>query len=257
MFVSPGPIALEIGPLQIRWYGILIAIGIIAAYNTAAFFMKRAGKPIEILEKIFFWTVGGGVIGARLYEVIFNSRSYISDPLEIFKIWHGGLAIHGALLGGLAGLAFVLVRNKQNIIAYTDLFMPGVLLAQGIGRWGNFFNSEAFGTPADLPWKLFIPLENRPAGFEAFDFFHPTFLYESLWNFAGFAVLFFIALRRPPRGIVTGVYLVWYSIGRFLIESIRTDSFYIGEIRVAQAVSVLLLIGGLILLLMKSRRVAS
>jgi phosphatidylglycerol:prolipoprotein diacylglycerol transferase len=189
---------------------------------------------------------------ARLYYVLFQWQDYAQRPEQIFAIWKGGIAIHGAILGGLiAGLIFCRI-NKLFFWQITDFIAPSLILGQAIGRWGNFFNSEAFGRPTDLPWKLYIPpyvIENgmriprRPSGYENFEYFHPTFLYESLWNLLVFGLLlflFFWGLRQIPRlkpGTLFMVYLVGYSSGRIWIEGLRTDSLMLGSLRIAQVVS--------------------
>lgn len=267
MFQSPGPIALQIGPLSIHWYGVIIGAGILLCYWYAAHEAKRRGISKEPIDDMAFWVILAGVIGARLYYVLFNFSYYSAHPAEILQIWNGGLAIHGALLFGAAAYFFYCVRHKLSLFLYVDLIIPGVLLAQGLGRWGNFFNNEAFGTPTNLSWKLFIPEVNRPLGFEDFLYFHPTFLYESIWNFFGFLLLVILARKFYPTrpsphvhnsssGYILFAYLVWYSFGRFFIESLRTDSLYLGPLRTAQVLSVILfLVGlfGLIFLLKKHK----
>ncbi|PIQ78485.1 prolipoprotein diacylglyceryl transferase [Candidatus Peregrinibacteria bacterium CG11_big_fil_rev_8_21_14_0_20_46_8] len=246
MFQSPGQVAFSLGPLTVHWYGLFIALGILVAYLYARSEFRRQQIAVHHLENLFFYMVVAGIIGARIYYVLFSLDFFLAQPLEIVQIWHGGLAIHGALIGG--GLALLAYTRKHHLhlIRLLDAFLPGVLLAQAFGRWGNFFNSEAFGEPTNLPWKLFIPLENRPLGYEEFDFFHPTFLYESLWNFIGFGVLAYIARHTKRPGLVSCGYLMWYSFGRFFIEGLRLDSLYLGSIRIAQLVSALLFVAGLV-----------
>lgn len=259
MFQSPGPIALHLGPIAIHWYGILIGIGILLCYWYAISEARRRGLSKEPIDDMAFWVIFAGVIGARLYYVLFNLPFYFDHPAEILQIWKGGLAIHGALLFGAAAYFFFCVRHKLSPLLYVDLIIPGVLLAQGLGRFGNFFNNEAFGTPTNLPWKLFIPEENRPEGFIDFSYFHPTFLYESLWNLLGFFLLVFLSRKFFPThyklqtthssGAILFFYLIFYSFGRFFIESLRTDSLYIGPLRTAQIMSVILFALGLFALL--------
>jgi len=263
MFQSPGPIALNLGPLSIHWYGILIGLAIVICYSLIILEAKRRKLDTKHIENMAFWLVLGGVVGARLYFVIFNLDYFIEFPLDIFKTWKGGLAIHGALIGGAAAYFIYVFRSHLKWTLYADLIMPGILLAQGIGRFGNFFNNEAFGTPTDLPWKLFIPVASRPQGFEQFMYFQPTFLYESLWNFLGFALLFVLARKIYPAssnskhtGYIFFTYLIWYSIGRFFIEAMRLDSLYLGPLRAAQVASVCLFIFGclgLLFLLKKTK----
>jgi phosphatidylglycerol:prolipoprotein diacylglycerol transferase len=250
IFQSPGSIALQIGPLSIHWYGILIGIGILLAYWYVSAELKRRKLPEKPVDDMAFWLILSGVIGARLYFVLFNLPYFSAYPLDAFKVWQGGLAIHGAIIGGAAAYFIYIFKHKLNWKLYLDVIMPGVLLAQALGRFGNFFNSEAFGGPTNLPWKLFIPLTNRPIGFENIEYFHPTFLYELLWNLVGFVLLILLARLISKKDNFTGVifysYLIWYSVGRFFIEGMRLDSLYLGQFRTAQVVSVILFTFGII-----------
>lgn len=224
--------------------------------------LNRRKLPQKPVDDMAFWLILSGVIGARAYFVLFNLPYFSAHPLDIFKVWQGGLAIHGAIIGGAATYFVYIFKHKLNWKLYADVIMPGVLLAQALGRFGNFFNSEAFGGPTNLPWKLFIPLGNRPIGFENIEFYHPTFLYESLWNLVGFGVLVLLAraiykTKEGDRvqgtgdwgdfaGAIFYSYLIWYSIGRFFIEGMRLDSLYLGQFRAAQVVSVILFTFGII-----------
>lgn len=261
MFKSPGHLAFQIGPVSVHWYGIIIGAGIVLAYIYALREAKRRGIEIKHIDNMAFWLILAGVLGARLYYVLFNFQYFTENPLEILAVWKGGLAIHGALLGGAAAYFTYIKIHKIHWLKYTDVIMPGVLLAQALGRWGNFFNSEAFGRPTDLPWKLFIPFAKRPQGFEDFEFFHPTFLYESLWDLIGFAVLVFLTRKifkadkgNASYGIILCAYLMWYSFGRFFIEGLRLDSLYFGQFRAAQIVSVILFIIGLVGMIYKAKK---
>lgn len=255
MLRSPGSIALQLGPISIHWYGVLIGAGILLCYWHAMREAKRRGLPKKPIDDMAFWVILAGVIGARLYYALFNLSYYSAHPAEILQIWQGGLAIHGALLFGAAAYFIYCARHKFLPFLYADVIIPGILLAQALGRWGNFFNNEAFGTPTNLPWKLFIPEENRPAGFEDFEYFHPTFLYESLWNLLGFFFLIYLSRKLFPTyrishtafspGTILFSYLLFYSLGRFFIESLRTDSLYIGPLRTAQVISIILFLAGL------------
>jgi phosphatidylglycerol---prolipoprotein diacylglyceryl transferase len=252
VFRSPGPIAVAfrlpadlpfVGGLSvsIRWYGILIAssmaIGLWLATREAA---RRGESPDDLLKAAEFALIGG-LVGARLYYVLFNLDYYQTQPWwRILAVWEGGLAIHGGLIGGLlAGGAYVWAKGLP-LLTYLDIVAPSLLLGQAIGRWGNFFNEEAFGGPTALPWKLYISEPRRPPAFVDHQFFHPTFLYESLWNLAAFLVLYFVLRRRLERapGALFLAYLGLYSLGRFWVEGLRTDSLMLGSMRVAQLVSV-------------------
>jgi len=249
MFASPGPIAFRIpavfgyGPFPIRWYGILMATAIIVGVWLMYREAKRVGLPADDLVNVGQWAVLAGIVGARAWEVIFNWEYYGRNPWSIPKIWEGGLAIHGSLvLGPLVGI-WLAARWKVPVLRGLDVAAPSLALGQAIGRWGNFFNEEAFGRPTDLPWKLYISWDarpTRPMDFKAFDYFHPTFLYESLWDLAVFGML--VLWLRPrlaarPGGLFFA-YVGLYSVGRFAIEQLRLDSFYLGGFRVPQLASV-------------------
>jgi phosphatidylglycerol---prolipoprotein diacylglyceryl transferase len=241
--VSPGPTLLSWGFISLRWYGFLIAAAVLIGVSLSTYLAKRRGVNPDLIGDLVIWLVLAAIPAARLYYVAFEWKNYVQRPEEILAIWHGGIAIHGAILGGtIAALIFARL-NKVSFWQLADLVAPSLILGQAIGRWGNFFNSEAFGRPTDLPWKLYIPLAQRPPGYTQFEYFHPTFLYESLWNLAVFGLLlllFFRGLRgsRPLKvGTLFLVYLVSYSLGRVWIEGLRMDSLMLGPLRVAQVVS--------------------
>jgi phosphatidylglycerol:prolipoprotein diacylglycerol transferase len=242
-FASPGPTLIELGPLTIRWYGLLIASAVLIGVTLSQYLAKRRNVDPNLLGDLAIWLVIAAIPCARLYYVLFEWEQYAQRPQDIIAIWKGGIAIHGAILGGLlAALIFARLR-KVSFWLLADLVVPSLILGQAIGRWGNFFNSEAFGRPTDLPWKLYIPPQQRPPELINYDYFHPTFLYESLWNLMVFAILmtlFFRDLKRKPHlkvGTLVLVYMVAYSLGRFWIEGLRTDSLMIGPLRVAQVIS--------------------
>jgi phosphatidylglycerol:prolipoprotein diacylglycerol transferase len=239
MFRSPGAIAFEVGPLTIRWYGVLKAVAILVACWVADRQARRAGLPRDRILAVSLWSIIAGLVGARIYEVIFNWDYYGRHLSKIPAVWEGGLAIHGGLIAGILTGLFLARRERLPVLASLDVAAPAIALGQAIGRWGNFFNEEAFGTPTDLPWKLYISPPNRPFQYATSDFFHPAFLYESLWNLAVFVALIAMRRRGPGRpGAVFFSYIGLYSVGRFLIESIRIDSFWLGPFRVAQLASV-------------------
>jgi len=264
VFRSPGPVAFEIGPffgigpLTIRWYGVLIAfamaLGLWLAYREAR---ARGEDPEELLKTAEFALIGG-LVGARLYYVLFNLDYYLATPFKIIAVWEGGLAIHGGLIGGLlAGGGYAWARGLP-VARYLDIVAPSLALGQAIGRWGNFFNEEAFGRPTELPWKLSISPPHRPLEFQDAEHFHPTFLYESLWDLGVFAVLVLLLRRRLARasGALFLAYLGLYSAGRIWIEGLRLDSLMLGPVRVAQLVSGLaILVAGIgIPLLLRRQR---
>ena len=258
---SPGAIAIQIGPVSIRWYGILMATAIAVGFWLAYRQARAEGLPADDLLTVAEWSVVAGLVGARLYEVAFNWDYYGQHPGKIIAVWEGGLAIHGALiLGPLVGV-WLARRRRLPILKSLDVAAPSIAIGQAIGRWGNFFNEEAFGRPTSLPWKLSISPDNRPLEFRQYDYFHPTFLYESLWDLGLFIVLVWFvrpAFRRRP-GAVFFCYVGLYSLGRFAIEPLRVDSFWLGDFRVPQLASVLGLIVaaiGLTVLLRRPRSAA-
>jgi len=262
MFTSPGSVAFSIGSFAVHWYGILIAAGIFAAYSIAVKEAKRRGMDEEAIADSTFWVIIFGVLGARMYYVIFNWSIYSDNLGSLFAVWQGGLAIHGAMIGGVLAFIFYMKSKKLSWLSYVDLLIPGLILAQALGRWGNFFNSEAFGAPTDLPWGLNIHLAFRPPGFEEFTTFHPTFLYESMWNLLVFGLLVYLSRRwfsdktknnKMPPGSILASYAIAYSIGRFFIEGLRMDSLYLGEFRVAQLISIVLILGGIAFFINASR----
>jgi phosphatidylglycerol:prolipoprotein diacylglycerol transferase len=250
VFTSPGPVIFRLGSWQIRWYGLLIAAAVLLGTSLSQFLARRRHVNPDLLADLAIWLVVGAIPCARLYYVLFQWPSYAAHPEKIIAIWEGGIAIHGAILGGLLA-AVVFAKVKQvSFWQLADLVAPALILGQAIGRWGNFFNSEAFGSPTDLPWKLLIPVDRRPTGLDAIAYYHPTFLYESLWNLLVFVlllVLFFQDLKGKPAlktGTLFLLYLLCYGIGRFWIEALRTDSLMLDGLRVAQLVSLIEIILG-------------
>jgi phosphatidylglycerol:prolipoprotein diacylglycerol transferase len=252
VFRSPGPIALALRlppdlplvgglAISIRWYGVLIASAMALGLWLAAREASRRGERADDLLRAAEVALIAGLVGARLYYVLFNLDYYRSQPWwRALAVWEGGLAIHGGLIAGvLAGGAYVWAKHLP-LLTYLDVVAPSLALGQAIGRWGNFFNEEAFGGPTDLPWKLYISEARRPPGLTEHQYFHPTFLYESLWDVGVFALLFFGLRRRLERapGTLFLAYLGLYSIGRFWVEGLRTDSLMLGSLRVAQLVSI-------------------
>jgi phosphatidylglycerol:prolipoprotein diacylglycerol transferase len=219
---------------------------------------RSRGIDPNLIADLLPFLVGGAVVGARIYYVALEWRQYAGHWLDALAIWRGGIAIHGALIGGITATIFFCRWRRQPFWPLLDVLVPAVALGQAIGRWGTFFNSEAFGLPTDLPWKLTIPPANRPIEFQYAETFHPTFLYESIWNLAVLALLLtlFRAASRGklqlPAGALSCVYLVAYSAGRVWIEALRLDPlcllatppFCVGGVRVAQLMSLLLMTAG-------------
>lgn len=238
-----------VGPLPIRWYGLLIASAVLIGIGVARNLAKRRHLNPDLLSDLAIWLVIAAIPAARLYYVLFQWPEYAQNPGDIIAIWKGGIAIHGAIIGGVLAALIFAKLNKISFWQLADLVAPALILGQAIGRWGNFFNSEAYGSPTDLPWKLYIPRYFREGSELVLqppipsDFVHPTFLYESLWNLMVFGILltlFFRDLKGKPRlklGTLFLVYMVAYSAGRFWIEGLRTDSLMLGPLRMAQVVS--------------------
>jgi phosphatidylglycerol:prolipoprotein diacylglycerol transferase len=240
VFASPGAIAFEVGPITVRWYGILMATAILVGFWLAHRRAVEEDLPADDLLRAAQWAVVAGLIGARLYEVAFNWDYYGRYPSKIIAVWEGGLAMHGGLIAGPLIGVLLAWRLRLPILRSLDVIAPSMVLGQAIGRWGNFFNEEAFGRPTDLPWKLYISPAHRPPEFRNQDFFHPTLLYESLWDLLVFVVLVWWVrprVRRHP-GAIFFSYIGLYSVGRYFIESLRLDSFWVGSLRVPQLASV-------------------
>ncbi len=260
MFTSPGPLLFQLGPFSLRWYGLLIALAVLAGLLLSTRLGRSRGIDPVLIADLLPLLVLAAVLGARIYYVLLEWRQYQLNWLEALAIWRGGIAIHGALIGGT--LALIVYSRWRRIPFWNllDVLVPSVALGQAIGRWGNFFNSEAFGVPTDLPWKLYIPPIHRPSPFLDQQFFHPTFLYESVWNLGVFALLLTLFRlgqrgRIPlPAGALSCAYLIAYSAGRLWIEGLRTDPlclfaappFCEGGLRMAQLMSLLLILLGAI-----------
>jgi phosphatidylglycerol:prolipoprotein diacylglycerol transferase len=260
VFTSPGPLVFQWGPFALRWYGLLIALAVLAGLLLSSRLARARGIDPALIADLLPLLVLGAVIGARAYYVVLEWRQYASNWVDVLSIWRGGIAIHGALIGGgLTAILFCRWR-RQPFWPLLDVLVPSVALGQAIGRWGNFFNSEAYGLPTDLPWKLKIPAANRTPEFLEQLYFHPTFLYESLWNL-GVAALLLVLFRQAsrgriqlPAGALSCIYLMAYSSGRVWIEGLRIDPlclfaeppFCDGGIRMAQLMSLALIaLGGL------------
>ncbi len=262
---------IRVGPLNIHYYALILMTGmIVAAWMTARRAREQGYDPEHVWNGLL-WAIIPGLIGARLYHVLTPSPAatvpgtseplttlwYLQNPLQIFAIWNGGLGIYGAIVGGAIGIYFYVRRNKQPLLKWFDLLVPGVAIGQAIGRWGNFVNNELYGAPTNLPWGITIPYENRLPGYKQYDKFHPLFLYESLWNLAAAGVLFWIERRfrdRLRQGDLFFVYLILYAIGRFLLDFVRLDSNGFGPITTAQLVSLLAAFGAGAILIIRHRQ---
>ena len=253
MPVLHDPVAIDIFGLTIRWYAIFILSGICLGVWTATRIAKRRGMDPEFLLEIAPWVVLSAIVGARLYYVLLRVHEMWDHPEEMINIRLGGLTIHGALAAGIAAFAYFCWRRRQPFLLWADIVIAAVPIGQAIGRWGNWANQEAFGTPTTLPWAVHIDPRNRPPQYAQYSTFHPTFLYECLLDLAIAAALIWIVLHvgrlawyRP--GDALAVYCVLYGVGRFLIERDRTDSLYIGPLPAAYWLSgALICIGGAML----------
>ena len=254
MFAPPSDTAVTILGLKVYYYGIALAfailMGTIASEWAGRKFMQfQKDVAVEMAPYLVLF----GIVGARLYYCMLNFEFYSKFPTEILAIRHGGISIHGAILGGLIGLLIFSYRRKISALKLTDVCAIGLPIAQALGRWGNFFNSEAFGYPTNLPWKLFVPIQNRPIPYQGYEFFHPAFLYESVLDFLIFIVIVLLAKYWTKRkdGNLALIYLILYSLARIFVEHFRIDSvLYIGGISVAIIVSVVIIfMAGLLLVI--------
>jgi phosphatidylglycerol:prolipoprotein diacylglycerol transferase len=271
------PILFQAGPFVIRWYGLLIVTGALAAGYIASIEAKRRKEDPDHAWNLLIWCLILGIIGARLYHVLSSpagaSRGFtyylVEHPftkLDFFGvavyfptallIWEGGLGIIGALLGGILAILIYTRRHQLNLWRWLDIVAPGMLLAQAIGRWGNYFNQELYGPPTNLPWGILITDANQriPPYNDLTTYplettlFHPVFLYESLWNLIGFVLLIWLGRKYASRlldGDILSGYLIWYSVGRLLLETLRPDAWVAFGIPVAQIISVVLILIGL------------
>ena len=233
------------GTVEVRWYGIIMVTGIILyAYYRS----KQEGVSFDDLLDYAIFTVLSGIVGARLYYVITSGQKYSFG--EIFAIWNGGIAIYGAIIGGAASLLAVSLYKKIKWQKVFDMVCPGVMIGQIVGRWGNFFNGEAFGeSPAADSLLYFMRMELRHGNWSTSYICQPTFLYESLWNLVGFIIINALYKKKKYDGQVFLMYITWYGFGRMLIEGLRTDSLMVGTFRISQVVAFLCFVTGTILLI--------
>jgi phosphatidylglycerol---prolipoprotein diacylglyceryl transferase len=253
----PSPVMFEVGPFALRYYGLCIAIGIIVATWLTSRELERKGYDGTLALDSLFFIVPLGFVGARAYHVITDYGLYSQDPFPgVFEVWNGGLGIYGAVIGGFVGLLIFARIRGISPLAFADAVAPGLVLAQAIGRWGNYFNQELFGRPSELPWAIHISPENRPIGYEDAATFHPTFLYESIWDVVVCLILLWVARRfadRLKNGDIAVLYVSLYSFGRFFVESLRVDPAFIigGTIRGNLFVSSVLALGFAMILLLR------
>ena len=251
------PVIFSIGAFDLRWYSVLILIGAIVGITLLIFEAKRFKLPADFVINLSFYTLIVGIIGARAYYVFFNFEQYKDNIIDIFKIWNGGLAIHGGLIAGLITVIVYCKSRNVRPLKMLDMSVASVIIAQAIGRWGNFFNGEAHGaatTVAKLKAHLvpgFVIKGMNIGGF----YYEPCFYYESIWCILGFVLLMYLRkLKYLKVGMLTWTYFMWYGFGRFFIESMRTDSLMFGGFKVAQIVSVVIFVIGLFGMMIASRK---
>lgn len=245
-------VALDLGFIQIYWYSICILLGVLFAGTLIIKESKKQNINEDFIINMIFYTIIFGIIGARLYYVAFNLDYYLKYPLEIIEVWNGGMAIHGGVIAGGICIYCYSKKYKVNFLKLLDISVVGLIIGQAIGRWGNFFNGEAYGgitTLANLK-SLGLPDFIIDGMYIQGAYHQPTFLYESIWCLAGFILLLIVRRYKYIKtGQVTGTYMVWYSIGRLFIEGMRTDSLMLGPFRIAQIVSIIGIVLGVLLII--------
>ena len=250
---NPSPILFSFGPINIYWYGFFIVLGILAAITIAVYLAKLHAIKSEIIIDLAVWLIIGGLIGARIYDIFLEWPYFSTHPLDIFKIWQGGLAIHGAIIGGALALWLFAKKYSYDFWQLAAVAVTALPLAQAIGRWGNYFNQELFGYPTGLPWGIPINLAHRPWQYLDYGYFHPAFLYESIGNLIIFLILIFLqiwlikkskgcALRVTSYALCVVSYAFLYSSLRFFLEFIRVDTTpIVFNLRFPQTVSLLII----------------
>ncbi len=258
----------SLGPLHIRFYGIILMLGAVAGGFLARREMKRRGHSPDVVWDLLAYLIIGGVIGARLWHVLtpppssiaqgFTTSYYFTHPLDALAVWNGGLGIPGAVLGGLVAMyLFTRKYPRPGFAEWTDIAAPSLALGQAIGRWGNFFNQELYGAPTNLPWKLYIDPAHRLAGYEAISYYHPLFLYESLLNLANMFLLIWVTRRfetKLKKGDVFLVYLVFYPLVRFGLDFLRLDASQVFRININQTLMAVVALGAAAALLRRHGR---
>jgi phosphatidylglycerol---prolipoprotein diacylglyceryl transferase len=260
------PSGFNVGPLTIHYYGILIMLGVIAATLLARREANRRGQNGDMVWDMLVWVLIAGILGARLWHILTPSPSaeaqglttyfYLTHPLDALAVWNGGLGIPGAVIGGAVGLFFFGRRHNLHYLTWLDTLAPALALGQAIGRWGNFFNQELYGAPTSLPWAIYIDPQHRLPQFETQAYYHPTFLYESIWDLGNMTLLLWLS-RRFKNQLKTGdiflAYLIVYPLGRFLLEFLRLDSSQVAGINANQAVMLMILVIASFLLVWRHR----
>lgn len=260
-------VGFELGPFFIHYYGVIIALGALAGVWLVSYRARRQGQDPEFIWDAFSWVLIGGVLGARLWHIFtpppsniaqgLTTSYYLTHPLDALAIWRGGLGIPGAVIGGGLALYIYCRKRRESFATWVDLIVPSLALGQAVGRWGNFVNQELYGLPTNLPWGIYIDKFNRVSGYEQFSHFHPTFLYESIWNLANMVLLLWLGKKFADR-IIAGdlllVYLIVYPIGRFLLEFLRLDSAELAGLNANQTFMAVVAILAALLLVLRHRK---
>lgn len=250
------PIAFTLGPIQVHWYGIIIGSGLALALYLAIREGNKRGLPKETFADLMIWAIPLAIISARIYYVLFEWGYYSQHLGEVPQIWHGGIAIHGALIGSVLTVFFFAKARKISFWKITDIAAPSLILGQAIGRWGNFMNQEAHGGPVTRAFleNLHLPKFIINQMYINGTYYHPTFLYESVWDLIGFILLLLLRKVNLRRGEMFLSYLIWYSVGRFFIEGMRTDSLMLTtNLRMAQMISIALVVLAVAIMIYRRR----
>jgi phosphatidylglycerol:prolipoprotein diacylglycerol transferase len=261
------PEGFNVGPLFVRFYGIILMLGAVAGAFLAQGESKHRGYKPDVVWDVFIYLLIGGIIGARVWHILTPSPStgittswYLSHPLDALALWKGGLGIPGAIIGGLIALYVYSRRTGINFAEWADIGAPGLALGQAIGRWGNFVNQELYGAPTNLPWKIFIDPAHRLAEYVNVEYYHPLFLYESIWNLMNMILLLWISRRYPEplkNGDIFLVYLIVYPLGRFLLDFLRLDASMVGLININQTIMAFVAVLASLTLYLRHRKVES
>lgn len=251
------PLFIDLGFIQIYWYSVMILLAVITASLIIIKESKRYKLPKDYVTNLITYALIFGIIGARIYYVIFEWNYYSKHLIDIFKVWEGGLAIHGGLISGLLFIIYYTKKYKVNTLRFLDIIVPAVIIAQAIGRWGNFFNGEAHGSIVTLEFLTSLHLPKFIIdGMNIYGiYYHPTFLYESVLCFIGFIIMIiFRRFKNVKIGQVTAFYMIWYGVVRFFIEKLRTDSLMLLDFKIAQIVSIILIILGILLMILRMNK---
>lgn len=253
-----------LGPFEVKYYGIILMLGAVAGAWLATREAKRRGHNPEIVWDLLTYLLIGGIIGARLWHILTPPPSsgvtagwYLTHPLDALAIWKGGLGIPGAIIGGAIVLYFYTRRHKLSFAEWADICAPSVALGQAIGRWGNFVNQELYGSPTNLPWKLYIDPDHRLTGYLDVEYYHPLFLYESLWNLGNMFLLLWVSRQyadRLKKGDLFLIYLIVYPVGRFLLDFLRLDASLVGGININQTIMAIVAVLASAMLFLRHRR---